>query len=453
MDGLRPIHFYIQTVKGQEAASRNRMEWTMEKLNCLKPACYDRFQCKGGACKYTCCQGWKISMTREEYKKWKKRRLISGRLWDQYMTFVPEKEKNDHRYAMFQLTDKGFCPLLDSDGLCQIQKNHGFEALTHTCQVYPRQTHRYFDQVECSLSLGCEGVLELLLEEKQGLLLSQDQEAFPPGFFFGSWYRQNDRRAHPQLGNYYDIQTLCLALLQKENASLEGRMLLLGIALYEIDKFYESGRKEAVAPYIGSYLSKVEHSNVEQMFTELPAGTPLAGYNSVFTSLSRLNPDDNFALRDVRTRILNRLHPLKDFIENNRDSGNVSMEQWKSQCYTQCMGQFSIWIKGKEYFLENMMTAYLLYSNTPFKDITKSVWENYLYFVWVYIMVKISLSAYLLPDSPEEDMIHCCAVLFRTFGHNSNLFNQIIHDFKADGNTPAHLAILLKNCSGALPQS
>lgn len=420
----------------------------MEKLNTLKPSFYNKFQCKGGACIHSCCQGWNISMTKEEYRKWKKKGVLSREQWKDCIMLIPDEQRTEFNYAIFKLKEDKTCPLWGEDGLCQVQKNHGADVMTNTCMVYPRQFQRYFDHVECSMSLSCERVLELLLEEKDGILLEQSVETYPERFLCASWYKQQERRRYPHLRGYYDIQTLCMALLQAEDISMEGRLLLLGMALNHIDGLYKEQKGDLVPAYIQEYLDKVENSDVEAMLRELTPGNPLASYNSVLTTLMRMNAHNEPALVKIRAQILERIQPPKELAQEKGES----LEQWKAECYRKCMGEFEEWIKGKEYFLENVMVDYLFFSNIPYRDIEKSIWENYLYFVWIYMMLKISLCAYLHPDSTDQDMIYCCTVLFRTLAHNKKMFYQILEDFKADGDTVAHVAILLKNlkCSDDL---
>jgi len=413
----------------------------MEKLAELKPSWYDRFQCKGAGCIYSCCQGWEISMSREEYRKWRKKQVVKKEQWNQTIEFFPSGKKTDSHYAKITLGSNNRCPLLTEDGLCHVQLKHGYNMLSHTCQVYPRQSHRYFDKVESSMSLGCERVLELLLEEKEGILLITGNKNVSSDFRYGSRYRREDTKRYPILKDYYEIQTLCIILLQFEKITMEERLLLLGMAIRRIDELSIEGNSENIAIYIEQFLQEMEYIDISELMKDISADNPLPAYYSVLTGLTYSKGDDYY------NKFLEKIcQNIKISSELNNTASDTPVFEIEMEAYRNCRDQFKEWIKGKEYFLENVLVSYLLFGNIPFKDLDKSLWENYLYLVWVYGTIKVSLSAYLEKDSTDEDMIHCCSVLFRKLGHNQGLFNKVIEDFNNYGNSLAHLAVLLKSC-------
>ena len=417
----------------------------MEKLDVLKPSWYNRFQCKGGDCSYNCCQCWEISMSREEYREWRKKKVVGREVWDHTIELYSSDKKTDANYAKFILDKENKCPMLTEEGLCQAQKKYGYSILSHTCQSFPRQSHRYLDQVECSMSLGCEKVLELLMEEKDGVLLVNGKKTFSPESRYGSYVNQNKKRQRPALGYYYDIQTLCIILLQLEKIPLEDRMLLLGMAMRRIDEMTAEGKCLDIPVYINRFIKELEQGEILEMLQDIKADNALSVYYSVLTGLMYLNEGDQY-YGQVMERVCKRLNlNINADLKNASEDKEASYKQEK-ELYHNCKEQFQEWIKGNEYFLENVMISYMFYTNIPFKDIEKSLWENYLYFIWVYSMLKVSLSTYLEADSTIEDMIHCCSVLFRKLGHNQSLFNKVINDFNTHGNSLAHLAVLLKSC-------
>ena len=416
----------------------------MEKLDILKPSWYDRFQCKGGDCSYNCCQSWDISMSKDEYRKWRKKKVVEREKWDQTIQIQPLNKKTDANYAKFILDQENKCPMLAEDGLCQAQKSHGYTILSHTCQTFPRQAHRYLDQVECSMSLGCERVLELLMEEKEGILLVNGKKTFSSDSGYGSYIKQEKRRKNPALKYYYDIQTLFFILLQLEEISMEDRLLLLGMAMCRIDELIAEGRGSDISAYMAQFIEQLEQGDILKTIQEISADNTLSVYYSVLTGLQYLNRGDRYYSK-IMKRICEKLN-----LGIETESGDMTVDfssfKIEKELYHKYRAQFQERMKGKEYFLENILVTYMLYANIPFKDTEKSLWENYLYLVWVYSMIKVSLSTYLEPDSKDEDLIHCCSVFFRKLGHNSSLFDKVIGDFNKHGNSLAHLAVLLKSC-------
>lgn len=404
------------------------------KTRVLAPSIYGRFQCKGASCRYNCCQGWNITMSKDEYHRWKKCGILpKGKEENGKVRICPDERKTNRHYAEIILDKSQNCPYLTDEGLCQIQKEHGVKEMTLTCRRFPRQTHRYFGQTECSLSLGCEKVLELLLEEKDGLLLEEEK----PGIFeiYGSDFNIHSRKKYSKLRSYYDIQTLSLAVLQTEEMTLENRLLILGMAMERIDTFYAEDRADDVPTYVLEVIRTAQLPDSWKILDSFPDNRPLAVFNTVMSALITLGFPET-----VKKDIVQRAG------EGSTQKKDEGSEYPELDYYQECKDQFRRWSKSKEYFFENVMVMCFLWLNIPFRDPEKSLWENYLYFVWVWVMLKGILCLSLSEDSTDEEMIDCCVMTFRKIGHNTKAFMDIIDAFRKEGGTPAHIAILLRSC-------
>lgn len=130
------------------------------------PDYYPAFSCKCSACRATCCKGWNISITMQEYfhllgmncSPALRRRLDTA--------FHPADHPEPHRYAVITPNWRGECPLLDEDGLCTLQKECGEDAMSGVCRYYPRTPKSRFGYT-CTLTGSCEGVLELLYDRQE----------------------------------------------------------------------------------------------------------------------------------------------------------------------------------------------------------------------------------------------------------------------------------------------
>jgi len=372
-------------------------------------------------------------MSREEYHRWKKIGILpKSKTEGGTVSLRPQESRSRNKYGVIHLNEEGFCPYLTAEGLCQIQQEYGEKEMTWTCRIFPRWAHSYFGRVECSLSLGCEKVLELLLEEKEGIRLEEGKAQRFEGY--GCAYDISDRRKYPKLQSYYDIQTLSIAILQSENRTMEERLLLFGVAIGEIESFYREGRGGDTAAYISQFLEMLMQPKAREVLPEIKEGAPLSVWDSVMSAMLTFDFEEEF-----RKLFLKKI----TLMVNKKKTDNV--EYPEMAYYQEQREVFAKRMRGKEYFLENIMVMYLLWSNIPFKDLEKSMWENYLYLVWVYVIVKGCLITFLTEDNTEEDMVDCCVTLFRQLGHNDENFDRIIDTFCSEGDTIAHVAILLKS--------
>lgn len=126
---------------------------------------FENFKCKCGACKHTCCSGWKIAVSKKEYYK-----LVtldcSKQLADRIESaFIVPEYPTDEEYRKIAPNYLGYCPLLDENGLCMIHEELGPSALSEVCRSYPRSYKKINNTYEATCTNSCEKVIELLMDE------------------------------------------------------------------------------------------------------------------------------------------------------------------------------------------------------------------------------------------------------------------------------------------------
>ena len=126
---------------------------------------FSKFACKCGDCRHACCKGWKIAVSENEYF-----RLIglecSERLHEKLESaFCIPDFPTTGRYRMIEPDWLGQCHMLDTDGLCMLQKECGEGVLPEVCRVYPRSYKNENGNLQACCSSSCERVVEMLMEE------------------------------------------------------------------------------------------------------------------------------------------------------------------------------------------------------------------------------------------------------------------------------------------------
>ncbi len=137
------------------------------------PDFFPRFHCKAGACRVTCCQKWEIDIDDETAWYYDQ---VEGPLGERIRDAILYGEDGDR----FRLNEKGFCPLLREDGLCEIVCQLGEEALCDICALHPRFYADVGERELGGLGLCCEAVCELILETEAPLTFCCEEtgEAF-----------------------------------------------------------------------------------------------------------------------------------------------------------------------------------------------------------------------------------------------------------------------------------
>lgn len=122
-----------------------------KKMTLYQPDYYDKFQCTASACPMTCCMQWRIAVDDETILRWPQD-------WKKQVKEVEEG-------YVIRLKRDGMCPFLNEEKLCKIVLKAGDQEISHTCQTFPREEHRYNGRIERCLTPGCPAVLDLMWKQ------------------------------------------------------------------------------------------------------------------------------------------------------------------------------------------------------------------------------------------------------------------------------------------------
>ncbi|HIX91706.1 MAG TPA: flagellin lysine-N-methylase [Firmicutes bacterium] len=199
------------------------------------PDYFPQFTCKCGDCRSTCCGGWGISLSLDEYLRLigidctpeLRRRLDTA--------FHIADNPSPERYALVTPRWDGHCPLQREDGLCMLQRECGEDMLPAVCRYYPRAPRTY-PCFECSTSASCERTLELLFESDDPVRFVETELTFKlelptPDVTIDADY-------------YINMRTLAFTTISDRTLDFSARLKRLGAEL----KAYDSRGFDQYAP-------------------------------------------------------------------------------------------------------------------------------------------------------------------------------------------------------------
>jgi len=142
------------------------------------PSYYKDFKCKCEKCRHSCCHGWQIPLSKEEYE-----RLITMNCDENLrhrldISFKEPDIIDDDRYRIISFNYVGDCPI-QKDGLCNIQSELGEECLPKICRLYPRSLKMVNDKLIACCSSSCERVIEMLIEEDDFKMVNEELDVEP----------------------------------------------------------------------------------------------------------------------------------------------------------------------------------------------------------------------------------------------------------------------------------
>ena len=138
---------------------------------------FKNFCCKKGKCDNSCCKGWQIDVDKKTLEKYSA--LISsfdGVTADKDKAKIITKLKTcvDYKNGKMKM-QKGVCPFLNSDGLCEIIIHFGKNYLSYICKHHPRFISEFSDRIECGYGLACEKATEMLFNLNEPLRIFKVQ--------------------------------------------------------------------------------------------------------------------------------------------------------------------------------------------------------------------------------------------------------------------------------------
>ena len=320
------------------------------------------FQCDGNKCNAKCCKKWRIAIDIDSYKKYQ--RIKNPSIRKQIISSM-EPNPNKPGEMMIKLKPDGACPLICSDNLCYIQRNLGVEALSITCQVYPRLVQNIGDCQLRILSMTCPIVAKAALFSEQGM----DIEIIVAGNESDAWKLASQVKKianNIDAGLAANVVLGSLSILQNTFYTLEQRMVILGMFLEKADelKLLPNGA-EAIADLALFYNSNDFRIQIQDIFsnwTFFPTahGQLLTGILS-FLQEKKIFSNVHLLARQAQDYETNYFVYSK--LTQNTFSTPIA-RYWQHEFFYH---GFPFWMEGS--FLHNYF-AYL---------IAYKIWEMYLY--------------------------------------------------------------------------
>ncbi|MCQ2427677.1 MAG: flagellin lysine-N-methylase [Clostridia bacterium] len=126
------------------------------------PDYYNEFRCIAGKCRHSCCIGWEIDIDDASLRRFREDPLVS-----------PYIDIDGSGNARMKLTEDERCPLLRSDGLCELIIRRGEKSLCDICRDHPRYRGFFTDRIELGLGLVCEEAARIILSRPHPIKLIQ----------------------------------------------------------------------------------------------------------------------------------------------------------------------------------------------------------------------------------------------------------------------------------------
>ena len=140
-------------------------------MKTLVPNYYKKFRCIADKCRHNCCVGWEIDIDDDTLGYYADLDGDFGKKVRQNIDF-------DDECPHFILKEGDRCPFLAPDGLCEIIKRLGEDALCDICTDHPRFRNFFSEHTEMGLGLCCEEASRIILSSDEPFELVPTDEDF-----------------------------------------------------------------------------------------------------------------------------------------------------------------------------------------------------------------------------------------------------------------------------------
>jgi hypothetical protein len=348
----------------------------------IVPDYYKDFQCKGGDCRDSCCQEWKVTIPMEQYfllhgincKATVKEKIDRA--------FRPLLNPTKDRYAEIVHNYDGDCPLHKKDGYCLLHEACGEEVLPWVCRYYPRGP-RIDLAHEASCANSCEKTLELLFENNNKLSFEKIKLTFLMN-------RPKDE---------IPVERKTLYILARDNifSILTNREYPLHLRLV----------------HLGKYLLAIgENSHVGLDQVDFSFDVPDFDANENHQTLWGLL--DFFYLR------------YKRLDEQLSESRSNYLVHDVTEVYLRNKEHFNKVIENQEIYFEKMLINDLFFKQFPFQN-NFSVYDQYLAVCGTYILLRYISLNLMVNKTTKSDFIDILSKSFTVISHSE--FDKLISTF------------------------
>lgn len=385
-----------------------------------QPEFYRNFHCMGGKCPNSCCAKWRIDWTTEEVEKLKAadcspelRKLIDE-------SFVPREDNEKMMKVLLRQDKNGDCPFLTEDRMCSIQRELGEKYLSNTCSFYPRDYMVCENVVYRTCSVSCYQVMEMLCNDSDAMNLYSAPVEQKTVKIQATKDLKALLSAHPELKYREELFEFFYEIIGNKKRSLETSLVLGALVAQKLNEYINLGQQEQIPEIIKALRPQLNLQTVPAFENTAPKyGISLGIVGKIVDTFNK-----------------------SDLLDVLRVGGKLSVEK-----YLKGRALFDKFIESNPHIMRNLAQNFLFEGKMPFFDTSKTLFENYCYYVSTIATVKTLGCAVALMDSNIKAGFYIVVSYFvRTMYHSEGKSPKKILKILNENNcnSPSFLALMLK---------
>lgn len=392
---------------------------------------YDEFKCIGNECEDHCCKGWKITVDKSTYNKYKKLKASEFKKKLDNNINRNRKSIDDYDYAKINLIDEK-CPMLDENRLCNVYKNLGEQNMCYTCRTYPRIYNKVDDILEKSLTLSCEEVARNLLLRRNPIEFNLDIKEVEDIKIVETLKTNNATNIRKKYFN--EIRAFSIEIIQERKLNIENRMIILGLFINELYK--NEKEKNIVENTINKYANRISKGYYNNLSECLIKEENINAQLEFLINIYRVITNK----RIISKRYLDNFIKIINFFKLESENPILIRDR-----YINANNYYKNFMKEYEYIYENYLVTYMFKNMFPMNEHT--LIKSYINIVVQFSILKMNLigvCGHYKENMDEKKVVNLIQSYSAITEHDQVLSEKIqiyLSDNKLD--TLAHMIILV----------
>ena len=401
------------------------------KREVLFPEYFSNFSCLGATCEDTCCAGWKVTVDKATFQKYRNtRKSVIKEELRKNVTRI-RSNSSDFTYGKIKMSEENVCTMLTEDGWCKIHAELGEEYLCNTCAVYPRIYNDVESRIEKSLTLSCPEAARLTLLNEEGIGFIIDEEHMNTNGLMAGKVQAKEEQY------FWDLRLFTIDILQNRKQLLENRLIVLGMFIHKLCEIPREEWSTQLQPLMHRYKNILDDNDQIELVKNLPQN--LAFQMNMAKELIKHRLTGGVSSQ----RYLDCLNDMLKALNLNDESNIDESKELYKKHYD---NYYSPFMKKHEYILENYAVNQVFKNLFPYDQ--PDMFESYVMLILNISMIKLHLigMAGQHKGLSTELVIKLIQSYAKTIEHNSSYLQNVRKLLQESGySTMAHMIVLLKS--------
>lgn len=198
----------------------------------LIPSYAEDFKCIGGECEDSCCIGWDIDIDKHTFGKYARTKNSKMKeKFEKHIYWNDESYSRDVDYGRIAIKDSKWCPFLEKDKFCEIQRNLGEDYLSNVCYSFPRVYNVLNGKYELSLYMSCPEAVRKLISSKDPIRFNEHKMPLVKHIVNSSMNTGKRYWKNTPLEKLPEMRTLSIEIIQNRSRRITERIIELGSRL------------------------------------------------------------------------------------------------------------------------------------------------------------------------------------------------------------------------------